>query len=681
MYEKVDGGASKVVGYDDVTYEFNFPPEGYVYNNFTGELEARKIFFSEEDKPMWRRFELPPDYKKKRASEKIKQKANPDFQDEDLADFRYKEWDKVINGCWVSIYNPCKSSKENIYLTGFNYFLLNWWKIPEGYPKFRYIHTEMCWMLEYARQHPKCYGVNAFGGRRFGKTVLGTAFMFYGAFKAYSQTCGMQSKTEGDVKKVFEKLVKSFKKLPDFLIPTYDKNSQFKKNIEFAVSAKDSIEKGIEALDSVIDFKESGELAYDGFKLDWYYGDEVGKTIQADVWERWKVLKPCFEEKGEGRKVIGTAFLTTTIEPKHDVARSYFDLLDKSFLMAKNDRTESGLFNYFIPADVVFRYDKYGWSLREEARAEILEERKIIEDPKDLMDAMRKDPLTIKEAKMVSVSGNPFNQQVLDDFKTKHFNLVDQPYVVGNFEWNGDLVEFQPDAINGRWHVAWMPSVENQNRFTKGYDGKYYPDYHHVMVAGVDPISLGSTATSKQKSSLACVIYRKSDMDLQEGMQNMFVADYIHSPDNPYEGYEDIRKALFFYGAKVLIERSNFDIYNYLKDVKNSEQFAMKKPESTIKNITTRGATQEIGIAANNETINYWISLLKRHIVEVNKKPTDNFIKLPRIVNQLFDYTPELRTKLDLSVAAGHALMAAEKIYEPELKSNKDISMLWDNYL
>lgn len=292
-----------------------------------------------------------------------------------------------------------------------------------------------------------------------------------------------------------------------------------------------------------------------------------------------------------------------------------------------------------------------------------MSDREGINDQASLMDTIRKDPLSIAEAKMVGAKGNPFNQTVLNQAEHSVLSAAEPPYVVGNFVWDipFEKARFDPDPLSGKWHVAWFPPAEKQNRVRKGYgDDKYKPDNEHEGFVGVDPISEGATADSARKSSYAMTIYRKaSETDAE--LSETFIADYIHRPDNPEEAYEDNLIACWFYGYYAHIEKNKFDVNNFF--VRNGcKNFVMKRPENTLtvdqkKNRDIQGA----GTAAGTEVINLWVNILKKHISQHGHR-----IKLPRTIDQLKRFKPELRTLFDLVVSAGFAVTAADATYSPK---------------
>lgn len=682
MYHKFKNGSTKKIGYDGLEYHIHFPPVGSLYNYFTGRLEKRPVFNSDKPKKeqKWYPTELPEGWKKKRKEEKKKQQYNPEHFDEELQKFRDQEFDRIINGIWIRIYNPTEKKSHDLYLTGLNYFFLNWWQLGEGYAEFRYYHTELFWFIEYCRQDPRCYGENILAPRQIGKTKIADCTLFYFTVVGRNKRSGIQSKTDNDAKGVFDKLIYSFRRLPDFLTPKYDTSTKLANDLKLTVPVKrgQNVEYDEEdiGLGGYIDYKNMTELAYDGSTLTGLYlHDEAGKKEGANVWKTLETIKPALEYKsGKGLQIRGHAMFTTTIEPENDISMSYFDILDSSF-PHKRDKlgcTPSGLYNWFIPADVVYVLNDYGFADRKESKKLLYAKRDNIKDKDKLFSEMRKNPLSIQEARAISTAGNPFSQEILNNFSKKIHTFVSEPYIRGNFYWIKEFEEvgFSRDDEDGRFYVRWMPNANKQNKVIdsqRSGEKRFSPNNTEIMRGGLDPVAQGGNAVSKTKSSLAFVGYRMNDeYDYPEKSRN-FVFDYIYNPIDPQEAYEDVLMASWFYGMGFLVEKQYMlDIYNYFRN-RGCANFIKARGKNTYVSFK-KNTGEEVGLSASMDTINYWTNLLKKIITEIFKyKDGNNFIPLPRLVNQLIKYTPDLRTRYDLVVAAGYAMIDAEADYEQNI--------------
>lgn len=292
MFKPYKNGSSQIIGFDDQETEVYLPPVGYVENKLTGKLEKRPILFKSLPKKdqKWQRTPLPDNYEERSAIEKHKQQNNPEYVDEELDEFRAQEWDRRINGVWMAIGNKSKKPTEYVYLTGLAYFYFNWWKCDFGYPNFRFVYLEVFYLIEWGLQNPKCAGLALSTLRRFGKTAILGVFLYEHASRTPNAYAGLQAQTLKDAKnKFFQNVVYPWKYLPDFFKPVYDYNSTqstelfFRTPVPRGKSALFLSSKNDNALYSKIDFRESGETAYDGYKLHRYAMEEPAKCLAKDT--------------------------------------------------------------------------------------------------------------------------------------------------------------------------------------------------------------------------------------------------------------------------------------------------------------------------------------------------------------------------------------------------------------
>jgi len=219
MYEKIEGGTI----IDIQGLKCNLPPDGYVYNIITKQLEFRGIY--ERDKNIseqyWKRIPMPSWYadtmKKWDEFDKKKKDDELEFYDEKLEEFKRQEWDRRLNGFWYM------NNGVPTYLTGLHYLYLQWWSIDIGYPKFRIPDLEKFYFMEYCIQDPLCMGMLEVTKRMFGKSFVAGLFVTEYTTRTKMTNGGIQSKTGSDAKKFFAKtVVNPFRRLPKFFRPEYD---------------------------------------------------------------------------------------------------------------------------------------------------------------------------------------------------------------------------------------------------------------------------------------------------------------------------------------------------------------------------------------------------------------------------------------------------------------------------
>jgi len=96
MYDKIEGGS--IVNIQGLLC--NLPPEGYVFNIITKQLEFRDVYKRSDNisEQYWKRIPLPSWYmdtmKKWDDFDKKKKDDEVDFYDERLEEFKRQEWDR-----------------------------------------------------------------------------------------------------------------------------------------------------------------------------------------------------------------------------------------------------------------------------------------------------------------------------------------------------------------------------------------------------------------------------------------------------------------------------------------------------------------------------------------------------------------------------------------------------------
>ncbi len=210
---------------------------------------------------------------------------NPDFKNpmsHQIQQWEDTEWERTTDGIWF-----WKNGKP-IFLTPFHYWYLTAWLTYFGHPLFRTSDLEICYALQYCEEDPDCYGMLLNTIRRYGKSSIMGAWIVYRTTRNYNHYAGMQGEKTTKIAPFYQQMVlKPFRKLPYYFKPTFDTNSTQAKEIRLeksrtrgSVSKKARIaelQNDVEELESVIDYRASGEGEYDGSILNSYVGEEPGK--------------------------------------------------------------------------------------------------------------------------------------------------------------------------------------------------------------------------------------------------------------------------------------------------------------------------------------------------------------------------------------------------------------------
>jgi hypothetical protein len=622
----------------------NLPPIGYVYNVLTGVVEKRVVHSrsTKKDEQYWESIKLPKDYVRLREKESIQQQEDNEQFDPNLEQFRTQEWDRRLNGFWF--YNDGVPT----YITGLHYFYLNYWTLDTGLPKYRDTDRKYFYFLEYCINDPECFGMVEITKRRQGKTFRGGVFLYEYTSRARNARAGIQSKTGSDAKEVFRKaIIQPFKKLPDFFVPVYDQSKGLTPTSELRFyqttikGKKANTIKDEEELESAIDWKTSESISYDGQKIQRYLGDEVGKTADINVWERYLVTRYCHLDD-EGR-IIGKSLLTTTVEDMEQGGDAFKKIWDNSDHTKKSGkRTPSGLYRYFCPADETRYYDKFGYAHREKALNEILEERKLLsKDTRALSSIIRKEPLSWEEAFRIDGSKCLYDAMKLNE-RLDRLSWKENITTCGNFVWEGgvkDTKVYWEPSRNGRWEVVKLfERDEDSNKIVKRGESFYPNNIGFVM--GVDPVDHNQTQDGKRSNGAGMVLQKYNSVSEDDQYNYSFVCKYIYRPESVQVFYEDMIKTAVYYGCQVLFENQKIGLMHYFND-RGYSNFLMWLPERT-----------QPGIAASPKTHQHIAELTESYINDYHEK-----LYFKDVVQELLEFDISNTTAFDGAMAMGYALI------------------------
>lgn len=562
------------------------PPEGYVLNVLTKQLEYRGVYerSKKPEEQYWERSPLPSWYKDviKKEDEYLKKKKedDPPFYDEKYEKYKQEQWDKRLNGCWIKIFNPVKKESESIYLTGFYWMLLQWFNIDIGYAKFIIPHLHKLYFLQYCLEDPICMGMMDVTKRRFLKTFIGGLFILEYVTRTKMVNGALQSKTGNDAKKVFGKaIVYPFRKFPRFFRPEYDMSLGInpKTEIRFQQTnirgkkAEDSIDK--DELGSMIDWGSADPIHYDGQKLHRYFGDEWGKTTEANIFDRHEVVRYCLlDEEG---KIIGKALYSTTVEKLEsdkdgvqEAAKQLWEASDQNNREG-NGMTQSGLYRYFQTSDEGRNFDIYGYPNVEKTVNEILADREAVRNnPRALSARMRKEPRTIEEAFSDDGDDCVFNIiNIMEREKQLRENPVFKRKIVYYRDFETGKVKWR-DANKRESDFCW--AMTNEGGLNEGESNKYYWDNDMRKPLRVDKgcITVDGYSNSqggrKYGSKASAWIGLKRDI-LNKNSTGKAIGHLYGRPNEKNELHEQVMLASEYWGFQVWYEHNSDDYDSYFK--------------------------------------------------------------------------------------------------------------------
>ena len=163
------------------------------------------------------------------------------------------------------------------YITGTHYMYLQWSKIDVGQPDFRESNRLFFIFWEACKADSRCYGMCYLKNRRSGFSFMASGETVNMATISTDARFGVLSKSGADAKKMFtDKIVPISVNYPFFFKPIQDGMDRPKTELAYRVPASKftrrsivSTEKNedLAGLDTTIDWKNTGDNAYDGEKL------------------------------------------------------------------------------------------------------------------------------------------------------------------------------------------------------------------------------------------------------------------------------------------------------------------------------------------------------------------------------------------------------------------------------
>lgn len=599
-------------------------------------------------------------------------------KDRELISFIETQWEKRQNGEWCYIYG------KPIYITGTHWMYLNYYRMDVGLPNWRETDwRKYLWWKFCVEDNDSVYGGIDFDRRRIGKSYTAGNILLEYITRSVISNCGIQSKTEPDAKKFFSKSVLfPYRRYPFFFKPNGTVSTG---EIKFE---HESVH---ESFDSLIDFRSSAALAYDGQKVHRYLLDEAGKMEDpADPVNIWDKVKYCLVVDGQ---IIGKALITTTVEEMEKGGGEKFKFLFDGSSRKPTDikstgQTQTGLIPYFTSSYQNEVFDDYGYSVIETPTLHQQEQLKKRKDPQWMIggrervdkeisevknavqrqNLIRKKPPTIRDAFRYNNTGCLYDIEVINNRLCKYAYgyPVDQPMTFGYFKWTKERfgnVEFVATDQNSeltRVHVRYLPPANLANASTYR-NGKRGPANTARFNASADPFKL-KTEQIKYKKDMSlggAHVYALYDPMIdsprkprEEWVTDNFCLEYLYRPETPDMFVEDMAMICIFYGCKIFPEPNIPIVDDLFREWGLSEylQFAYKKVQ--------RGQSvrfvEEKKMAGEYNTDFFRPTLIRHGINYIKEKGM--YCPFPRTLEQLRDMSYENFNDFDLAVSALYCL-------------------------
>tara|TARA_B100000963_G_scaffold52815_1_gene40903 strand:+ start:2748 stop:4856 length:2109 start_codon:yes stop_codon:yes gene_type:complete len=647
---------------------------------------------------VWRRVSMPQELSRIRSMDEWQQ--TPKEFREKFRPYIEEEFRRRSEGFWF--YNQGVPT----FITGRHYMFLQWSKIDIGFPSYLKFQRDIFLHMAACEVDPRCIGQLYTKCRRSGYTNICASVLVNEASQVKDKLLGIQSKTGKDAQEniFMKKCVSMFRNYPFFFKPIQDGTTNPRVELAFREPSKRITKNNKttnvgDALNTVLNWKNTTNNAYDGEKLHMLYMDEAGKWEKpADIREAWRIERTCLIV---GRRVVGKALVGSTVNPLDKGGSEYKKLWEDSDTNKRNanGRTTSGLYRLFIPAYEALEgfFDIHGNPITVDpsspiqtldgemmtmgSKSFLKNERDAVKhDAREMNEIVRQFPFTTDEAFRDSIEGSLFNIGKIYEQMEYNDALFPSPVVVGNFQWANGVkdtkVIFNPDP-NGRWRICWTPSQEDRS-VMKTQRGKRVPPNSHIGCGGVDSYDLDATVDGRSSKG-ACHIYNKFNLD---GASNMFVAEYASRPPMASIFYEDVLMAAVFYGYPLLIENNKYGIVRYFES-RGYDGYVMDRPAhlSSSKNQMT---VKTKGIPSNSQdVIQAHASAIEDYIhnhVGSDDEGNPGRMHFNRTLEDWIGFKIDNRTKFDLTISSGLALLAAQKVKKKKKVANFEEKVFFRRY-
>ena len=604
---------------------------------------------------------------------------------EEWYDYIEEEFQRREKGYWF--FNKDKPT----YITGTQYMYLQWSKIDIGKPDFRESNRLFYLFWEACKADKRCYGMSYLKNRRSGFSFMASGEAVNMATISSDSRFGILSKSGADAKKMFtDKVVPISVNYPFFFKPIQDGMDRPKTELAYRVPASKLTRRGLDSkvqtetltgLDTTIDWKNTGDNAYDGEKLKLLVHDESGKWERPNnILNNWRVTKTTLRL---GSRIIGKCMMGSTSNALDKGGENFKKLYHGSDVTKRNrnGQTSSGLYSLFIPMEWNYEgyIDSYGFPVFDTPKKEVLDVfgdkitlgviefwKNEVEGLKDDQDGLnefyRQFPRTEEHAFRDEAKESLFNLTKIYEQIDYNADLRNTAIVTtGSFQWqDGKLdssVIFIPNK-DGRFKISWVPPVNLQNRVIVR-NGSKYPANEHCGAFGCDSYDISGTVDGRGSNGS---LHGLTKFSLEDAPANTFFLEYIARPQTADIFFEDILMALVFYGMPLLGENNKPRLLYHFKR-RGYRGYSMNRPDKAWNKLSI--TEREIGgIPNSSEDIKQAHAAAIETYINTSIGKTDGGygdMYFQRTLEDWARFNINNRTKHDASISSGLALMACNK--------------------
>ncbi len=649
-------------------------------------------------------FPEKPDHKeivnwdKTRVNQKFERESLPEGLNEDTQynseyeDYINLQWKRRNEGIWIYL------NGIPLYITNTYWFFIQWFNETGRYPRFRVIQSELMIYWAACVADDRSYGIQYTKNRRFGWSALCINDDLEEGTKNENKNIGMISKKGKDAKKMFNRMVRAFKRLPCFFMPVFDGQTTPKTELILSEPSKkrkagEKISQG-EGLDTVISWHNTEMNAMDGEEIFRSDLDETGKfppDVPFD--EYWPIVKTSHRL---GSNIVGKSKVGSTVNAMKKGGKGFKMVWDDSNPLErnKNGQTKSGLYRIFIAAKYCLEgfFDVYGFSIVEDPIEPVINDlgkpvkigaatflknelEALKNDPEKAYEFQRQFPETERDAFRDESSDCSFNlTKITEQLDHNEEELDDNEIETGNFTWKDGIqdteVIWRPDP-KGRFWIAkgCHPSPDFRNKKEmKMINGvlAWAPLAGNIGAGGVDPYNRSKTVDGR--GSLGS-IHISTKTNTSHLPNEAFIVEYIDRPAKVELFYEDVLMCHVYFSMPFLPELSSEKFSTFFVERKY-RHFVLNNPfkrwdelsdtEKTYGGVPPQDAKiGEQQFYAIESYIEDYLGVSR----DESKRPIGEmgYMVFCRTITQWKDVDPQARTKFDAYISSSLSRIANQR--------------------
>ena len=623
------------------------------------------------------------------------------------------------------------------YLTGSNYFTLQWCKMfgnskNDGYGFFYKFQRDIFYLLDHIWQ-PNILGLDISKAKKTGITqIIDGGYCVDMATRQFQWMIGFMSRNEDvAIENNMKLFLYAFDNLPLALRPKVGFKAPKGGNIEFSELTKSKVLKSNtdEVLNTRVFCVPTGEHSFDSHFMNIARMDEFPKYYQDSKKEPKEILRSNKAGVKDQDFFRGRIILSSYPPEEDDIGSEQAgEVFRESKLSTmKFGKTESELICYHIPAYKSLKscIDKYG-DCREKEAMEIISNNRerVKKDRKALQAEIRQNPNTEIEAFGSNTGGAVFDPvrctEILYAIEDERKNAPRPPYISGKLEWHKTNWKWNIGLFNKRptgqfCEVVFIPDTEEE--LMRGEEGRlriYHDQYDYEKnsvlkngfdengslippiifknVLGADPTQHAAASEVIQGSKNAYIVKSRKDgaIDSRFGgspQTGIITHEYFFRPELPNEAYEDLVKLIIYTGSLSIVEANVPEFATRLM-MEGLGRFMIVKDKEGNFCIWERwmGLPKEEDKSYNlvrttgnspqtRETLESFVRLIKMVLTrpESGEKDYGMAIKSERIMKQIMKVDPNDTKLFDLFMAWGYAELADDIYGNLLLQGTEDI--------